>query len=52
MIDTEEYVSKLETEVKNHKTYIRTEGDGLKSAEKKVKKVAMKMGKDGTIDPD
>ena len=51
VIDTEEYVKKLETEVSNDRTYIRTEGDGLANAEKRVKKVANKMEKAGTIDP-
>ena len=51
VIDKEEYVKKLETEVSNDRTYIRTEGDGLTNAEKRVRKVANKMEKDGTIDP-
>ena len=51
VIDTEEYVKKIETEVSNDRTYIPTEGDGLTNAEKRVKKVANKMEKDGTIDP-
>ncbi|XP_045178135.2 uncharacterized protein LOC123538232 [Mercenaria mercenaria] len=49
IVDAEDYIKKLEKEVKDNASYMKTDGGAQYRAEKEVKKITNKMCRDGLI---
>ena len=52
VIDSKDYIQKLEEEVTGNKTYEETDGQGVARAERMVKTTTRKMLKEGLISKD